>query len=123
MSIFNNHGPCKGITLFRFFQLRAELWYIPAYFNITEHSHPAEDVELIHLFGSSTFYRRDLNTGLKESVNVRMFSGFKKFTVKHFHSHWFSINSMPMFFINIQRFLPGCKPVSAAVDFFDTTYN
>jgi hypothetical protein len=115
--IFNSHGPCKGVTLFRFFQLRVELWMIPSYYNIEEHTHPAEDVELIHLFGRSIFYRRNLNDMLVENRPVPAFSWFKKFTVKHYHSHWFSINSTPMFFINIQRFLPGCQPKSAAEDF------
>ena len=117
MSIFNSHGPCRGITLYSFKNKRAELWYIPANYKIIEHTHNQEDVELMFVFGKTVFYRRNLETS-EVSLATSTWKMFCKcFSVKHFHSHWFSTSSWPLFFINFQTFLPGNIRKSAAVDF------
>ena len=118
MSVFNSYGPCRGITLFRYEQLRVELWYIPAGYDIVEHRHPKEDVELMYIFGSSAFFRRDIRVGMPEMFEPKFPRDlFKTFSVKHFHSHWFSVGKIPLVFINFQTFLAGNEPVSAADDF------
>lgn len=122
MSIFNSYGPCRGITLFKWGQWRAEIWIIPSYYKIIEHSHPSEDVELVHIFGRSVFYRRNMKTGMMESVEVPPWSKLRKFTVRSFHTHWFDTCKTPMIFLNIQHFLPGHKPKSAADDFAISIY-
>lgn len=119
MSIFNSHGPCRGITLFKRKNKRVELWVIPANYSITPHSHPQEDVELMYLFGDAAFYRQDTN-GCPEEFKPKWFRDvFRKFSVKHFHVHWFSVSKWPLVFINFQTFRNGAIPVSAAIDFKD----
>lgn len=113
--IFNKHEECRGITLFKFKQFRAEIWYCPAGYNIVEHSHPQEDVELLYIFGSTIFSRRDLRfEDKRESAKPKF---LRSFSVKHYHSHWFEVGKYPLVFINFQKFLKGNKPVSAATDF------
>lgn len=121
MSIFNRYGPCKGLTLFKWNQWRAEIWYIPSGYTIVEHRHPEEDVELMYLMGSTEFCRRDIRTNVVESAPVKWPSKmFKCYGVKHYHSHYFTVGKWPLIFINFQHFLNGIKPKSAAVDFLVT---
>lgn len=121
MALVNRHGPCWGLTLFRWKQRRAELWYCPRNYVIEEHSHSNEDIELMYLMGSTVFYRRDRRTNVQEwkRMTWRMFG--RSFSVKHYHSHWFTVGKLPLLFINFQHFLPGAKPRSAAQDFTITT--
>lgn len=121
MSLFNRHESCRGITLFKVGRYRAELWYCPAGYAIREHRHPKEDVELMFLFGCCTFYRRDNRIGNKvESANMNLADFSRRFTVKNYHSHWFTVGRWPLIFINFQRFLDHYKPMSAAEDFQET---
>ncbi len=121
MTIFNKYGPCRGFTLFKFGQRRAEIWYIPSGYTIVEHRHPEEDVELMYLMGSTAFCRRDIRTNVVESAEVKWPKNFGCcYGVKHYHTHWFSVGKWPLIFINFQKFLPGLKPKSAAIDFLKT---
>lgn len=121
MAILNKYGPCRGLTLFKWRQLRVELWYIPSGYSIVEHRHPSEDVELMYLMGSTDFFRRSIKTGIPEMAEVRWPRDFgKRYSVMNYHTHWFSVGKWPLVFINFQRFLPGLKPTSASVDFLIT---
>lgn len=123
MAIFNKYGPCRGVTLFKWKQFRLELWVIPARYTIIEHRHPEEDVELMYLAGSTAFCRRDIKTNITESAEVRWPRDFcKRYSVKNYHTHWFSVGRWPLVFLNFQTFLSGCKPKSAAKDFLVTNY-
>lgn len=112
--IINRHEDCIGITLYSFGKYRAEIWICPPCYRIEEHSHPSEDVELMHLYGKTIFYRRNLWTGVLDSVTPKM---FQRFSVRHSDSHWFSVGDRRLIFINFQTFLNGEKPRSAAIDF------
>ena len=117
--IFNTHDSlnCIGITLYKRGNKRAEIWFIKPGYEIKEHCHPQEDVELMYLFGSTVFYRRNMDTSEVEFARPRM---FRCFSVKHRDAHWFSVGWLPLIFINFQTFLDGHKPKSAAEDFFLT---
>ena len=117
MSIINRHGPCFGITLYRWFNTRAEIWFIPKNYTINEHTHPNEDVELCFIAGRTDFCRRNLYTDKVESAVTTWRSLFTCFSVKHYHSHWFRTATYPLIFINFQTFIGNHTPVSAAVDF------
>lgn len=119
MSIFNRHGPCRGITLWKRGKKRVELWVIPANYSIVPHSHPSEDVELMYLFGDAVFYRHNFEYGVEEFKPKWFRDVGRKFSVKWFHTHWFSVSKWPLVFINFQTFRDGATPVSAAVDFKD----
>lgn len=115
--MINRYGPCWGITLYRFFQYRAELWFIPKNYTIVEHRHPQESVELMFIFGRTEFYRRNIYTCAVDTLATTWRCFGRCFSVNSYHSHWFKTNSWPLVFINFQKFFPGIKPKSAAKDF------
>lgn len=119
--LFNRHESCFGMTLFRCGQRRAEIWFCMPGYEIQEHVHMREDVELMFLFGSgTTFYRRPITTGIAEWFSPRWWNIFRCFSVKSSDSHWFSVSRWPLVFINFQRFHKGFTPASAAIDFTPT---
>jgi hypothetical protein len=105
------------MTLWSWGQRRAEIWFCGPNYEIKEHRHPNEDIEIMYLFGSANFYRRDINTGEAFFKPMTWRSFMRKFTINNFHVHWFSVGRWPMIVISFQRFLKGAKPVSAASDF------
>ena len=117
MSLINRYGPCWGLTLFRWGQRRAEIWFCPVGYKIIEHRHPAEDVELMFIFGKTKFSRRDMMTHKVESLVTSWKYFLRRFTVMHYHYHWFEVGNWPLVFINFQKFFPGITPASAAIDF------
>lgn len=117
MSILNKYGPCVGFTLYKFFNKRAEIWFIPGNYEIVEHSHPNEDVELMFVFGKTEFYKRNIPTDKITSHRTSFCSWLRCFSVKHDDAHWFRTSSWPLVFINFQTFLNNHEPVSAAIDF------
>jgi len=117
MSLINKHENCIGLTLFKWNQRRIEIWFCPSGYQIEEHSHPSEDVELVYIFGNTIFFRRNLLNGKYEEGKPKF---LQKFTVMHFHSHGFTVGRLPLIFINFQKFLNGYKPMSAAKDFLIT---
>lgn len=124
MAIFNKHEGCRGITLFKLGARRVELWFCPAGYAIEEHSHPKEDIELMYLFGDTLFFRRNLAKPEKvewERMTWKRFGA--KFSVRYFHSHWFTVGRLPLVFLNFQKFREGFKPESAAKDFEVTNIN
>lgn len=106
---------CIGIVLWKYKQRFVQLWYCPSGYNITPHSHPKEDVELMYLFGSATFYRKTKNVP-EEFYTPKWFNAFKKFTVPAGTYHWFSVSCLPLVFINLSKFKEGHKAVSASED-------
>lgn len=119
MKLFHSYGPCRGITLFSWGRLNIELWYAPRNYEIVEHKHSNEDIELMFLFGKSTFFRRKFKTMPEESVNVSFpRSLFKCMTVPAGYFHRFTVNRFsPLVFINIERWKPGVRITSASMDF------
>lgn len=116
MSIFRKYETCRGLLLFRWKQYTAELWYCPSGYKIVEHSHPKEQIELMYLFGSTIFYRRD-TSGIEESYKPKWCHVFRKFTVPAGWSHRFDVSTLPLVFINFAKWEQGSTPTSAAVDF------
>lgn len=120
MTLFNRHERCYGLTLFRAFQWNVEIWVCLPGYEIKPHSHPNEHVELMYLFGRTTFYRinvNDVNNLFTESFTPCKKNIFKTFTISPGTIHWFKVSTWPLVFINFARFLDGHKPVSAAKDF------
>lgn len=117
MAIFNRYESCRGFTIFKFKKFRIEIWYCPAKYEIIEHRHPEEDIELIFIFGQTVFSRRDINSGVIESLATSWKMFGRKFSVKHYHSHWFKVGRLPLIFINVQRFFNDYDVKSAAQDF------
>lgn len=118
MGLFRRHESCVGLLLFKWNQKTAELWYCPKGYIIAEHSHPDEDIELMYLMGSTSFYRRrPFGFKLADSITPCWWNIFKRFTVPAGWSHWFVVGKLPLIFINFATWRDGVKPTSASVDF------
>lgn len=119
MKIFHKYGPCRGMTLFRWKNFNIEIWFCPSYYQIPEHKHPNEHIELMFVYGGDTlFVRRESLKSPNETLAVRFPQDiFKKFTVKPNHYHWFSVSKHPLIFLNISHWINNVKPTSAAYDF------
>lgn len=118
--MINRHERCIGIVLCKWKQLFIQLWFCASSYEIAAHSHPEEDIELMYLFGSTTFFRVDSNMGL-QSYRPKWYHLFRTFTVKAGTVHWFTVSSLPLVFVNISKFKDGATAKSAAQDFKLTT--
>src|SRR5579859_3900335 len=103
MKIINRHKSCIGITLFRLFNLNIELWYCPRGFKIEPHSHPEEDIQLMYLFGKTTFYLVHESIGGKRFIPKWYHFGHC-FSVPAGFEHWFVVSKWPLIFINFAKF-------------------
>lgn len=130
MSIINRHERCVGVTLFRGKKHNVEIWYCPRGYEVKPHSHNDQHIELMYLFGKTTFHRQTFGqlSGKPGDTFRRLFVTkeeftptwkhvLKKFTIKPGQRHWFTVSSLPLIFINFATFIDGKRPVSAAIDF------
>lgn len=123
MSIINRHERCVGIQLWKSKTRFIQLWYCPRGYEVKPHSHNDQHIELMYLFGRTTFSRinsDDVNCLYTEMHTPSWYNMFRKFTVKPKQLHWFTVSSLPLIFINFAMFIDGKRPVSAAIDFHTT---
>jgi hypothetical protein len=116
MKLFNKHEKCFGISLWRFGNRTAELWFCPPSYQIEEHCHPNQDIELMFISGCTVFKRRKSLNSEEEGIAVcSPFDTFTKFTVSRGYYHHFSTGCNWLVFINFARWYT--TPTSAAIDF------
>ena len=115
--MIHRYESCIGIPLFKSKHHYVEIWYCPVGYKIKEHSHPNEYVELMYIFGRTTFYRRKEPYELEQSFRPKWYHIFRTFSVPFGFFHRFEVSNLPLIFINFSRFFVDCKPVSASVDF------
>ncbi len=115
-NIIQRFEGCVGIRLFRTRKFNVELWYIPPRFRIKEHYHPNMDIEILYLWGDTTFYRNDNKKKEYLAFNTTWRNMFKLFTIKHYHSHYLCNFSKPLIFINFSKWIRNSKPQSASID-------
>lgn len=115
MKIFHRHGPCFGITLFKWKHYRIEIWKFPSNYTIEKHSHPNENIEVLYLFGNATFYR--IKPENHELVIWKSDYIPKFLSLPAGYIHWFIVGKLPLVAINFSRFLNGHESVSACEDF------
>jgi len=133
MNLINRYEKCVGLTLWRFGQHNVELCNCPSDYEIKPHSHDNEHIELMYIFGRTTFWRHGKDTAkyikhnnpfvatTYESFSPKWYHIFRKFTVLPKQVHWFKVSNRPLIFVNFARFLDGHKPTSASIDFHPTT--
>lgn len=121
------YGPCIGITLFRFFRWKVELWYSPANYSTPEHTHENSDGEFLILYGSGRkIYRKPFTNSFREDwcrcvtkqeyeLTGRKY--FKWFSVRAGTPHGFSCGATPMIWLCLEKWKPGKKVTSVATDF------
>lgn len=85
------------------------------------HSHNDQHIELMYLFGKTTFFREKKTLfPTTEGFTPRWYNVFKRFTVNAGQVHSFSVSSLPLVFVNFATFINGIEPTSAAIDFHIT---
>lgn len=117
MMLFNRHERCVGFKLWSTKTRFVQLWYCPRGYRVEAHSHNDQNIELMYVFGMTTFYRI---SDTLESFRPRWKHIFRSFSVKAGQVHWFTVSSLPLIFINFATFIDGKKPTSAAIDFHTT---
>lgn len=116
--LINRHGPCIGIRLWKCGQKFIQLWIVPPNYTIEPHSHDDEDIELMYIWGKTTFYREKTPLIIIEEFTPdQNYDIGKCFTVPAGTMHWFKTTTTRLIFINFSEFLPNTKPRSAALDF------
>lgn len=115
--MIHRYEKCIGIPLFKSGRFYVEIWFCPRGYKIKEHSHPNETIELMYLFGKTTFFRREKTNQPEQSFTPKWYHMFRTFSVPYGWFHRFEVSSMPLIFVNFSKFFLGYEPVSASVDF------
>ena len=123
--IIRRHEDCIGFLLARFGRHQIELWCCPTGYEIPEHCHPCETIELFFLYGHDVlFSKRDLRLCDEQKVKVSFPRDiFKHFTIKGSEAHYFKVpkgRGKWLVFINWEKWIDGCRPSSASEDFVYT---
>lgn len=87
---------CFGFPLWKSKNKYAEIWF--CFSEVKPHSHPGQNVEIVPLFGWSTF-SRVTDRGEKQSVTISPRTWFHGFSVPADFEHWFV--GVPLVFLNI----------------------
>lgn len=128
LKIFDRHERCVGLRLWKSRTRFVQLWFCPKGYVVKPHSHNDQHIELMYLFGKTTFYRVRQSMIPIEYNPCRSVQGFepswkhifRRFTVLPGQCHWFTVSTLPLIFINFATFIDGKEPVSASVDFHTT---
>lgn len=129
--LINRKDSCWGITLFRWFRWKLELWLVPSDYACVEHTHKDSDGEFFVLYGQEReIYRRILTTKSNDyslefpryyyttqQYNISTRKYFKWLTVRANTPHGFSRGQSPMVFLCFQTYRKGCRVTSPAIDF------
>lgn len=106
---------CIGFRLFKSISCFVQLWYCKSGYTIPLHSHDEQDIELVYLFGKTTFFR--VIDGKTQSFTPSFWNIGRRFTIPAGTLHYFTVSNLPLVFINIAKFRNGHTPKSAAIDF------
>ena len=117
MGLIRHYESCVGLLLYKVGQHTAELWYCPAGYSIKPHSHPQEDIELMFLYGKTTFFRIKSTESTMQYYKPKWYNIFRSFSVKAGWTHWFTVGKRSLVFINFAKWKVGVVPTSASVDF------
>lgn len=113
----HRYESCIGFPLLKYKNRYIELWFCPRGYKIKEHSHPNEYIELMYIFGKTTFFRREKADQKEQSFTPTWKDMFRCFSVPFGFLHRFEVSNLPLIFINFSRFYHDCEPTSASVDF------
>ena len=115
--MIHRYETCIGILLFKSKHRYIEIWFCPRGYKIREHCHPNEHIELMYIFGKTTFFRREKKDQQEQSFTPKWYHIFRTFSVPFGFFHRFEVSSLPLIFINFSKFFFNCKPESASIDF------
>lgn len=104
---------CKGLMLWLSKKWCVEIWYFPSGYKIKPHFHPNENIEVLYLFGSASFYRIHPDTEKKQEAIMNFIPKF--LTVPAGWVHGFKVGRFPLIAINFANFVYGYS-MSASKD-------
>jgi hypothetical protein len=96
---------------------KIEIVYAPRKYQISPHTHEHQHIKLILLFGHNIcFYRTKKGTTNQETFNARFRDVGTMFTIGAGDNHHFTVSNWPLVFLNIEKYVDGYAPTSAAED-------
>lgn len=100
LKILHKHeGKCFGITLWKWCK-RLELWFILPHYTIKPHTHPDQNVTLVHIFSDAYIYR--IRTDKISQLCAKPFRFmFRAFEIRANDVHGFTTFDYPFLFLNI----------------------
>lgn len=111
------YGPCIGITIFRWFRWKVELWYAPANYSTPEHAHDDSSGEFTILFARNRRIWRRIGERIDSYVaNVPAVWG-RFLSVRAGTPHGFDAGDSCMIWLCFETWRPGAKVTSVAKDF------
>jgi hypothetical protein len=115
---FPRHEACWGISLPSWGRKKLEFWYAPAGYEIKEHSHPNQDIELTILFAHNVWFcRRRGSFIFCDHFYARYWNIGKTFTISAGDNHSFKVSKWPLIFMSRETWKDGVEITSAATDF------
>lgn len=111
------YGPCVGVTLFRLFRWKLELWFAPADYATPEHTHENSDGEFTILWAKNRMIWKRVD-GVMKAYRAHVPSCWGKFlTVRAGEVHAFGEGATFMLWLCWQTWKKGVKVTSPAEDF------
>jgi len=112
-----SYGPCRVWSFKPFGFIKVELVWAPKNYEIVEHSHPNQDIELIVLWGKNVYLERTELGKVAPDFYITSMpkSIFKRFSIRAGDTHWFKTSKTNFLFLNVEFW--KTEPTSAAVDF------
>ncbi len=111
------YGPCWGITLFRWFRWKLELWYAPAWFATPEHTHENSDGEFTILWSRYRRIYRKVHDRTDDYIAMHPYCWGKWLSVRAGTPHAFESGDSCMIWLCWQTWKKGVKVTSPADDF------
>lgn len=110
-------GPCIGLTLFRWFRFKVELWFAPASYCVPEHTHNDSSSEFYILYSKNRYIYRRIGTRI-ESYITRMPGIWERcLSVRAGTPHGFTRGKTCMIWLVFETWKKGAKVTSVAEDF------
>lgn len=114
--MISRYGPCIGITLFRWFRWKVELWASPGNYETPEHTHPNSDSEFLVLYARHRCIYKRKNGALVEYRADFPSCLIHTLTVRSNEPHGFFSSVKPMVWLVLERWKKGSKVTSVSED-------
>ena len=111
------YGPCVGLTVFRWFRFKVELWYAPAAYAPPPHRHDNSSTEFTILWARNRRIWRMVG-GHVDAYTANTPGVWGKFlSVRAGTIHAFDHGDSCMIWLAFEKWNPGVKVTSVAEDF------
>lgn len=111
------YGPCIGLTIFRWFRLKVELWWSPADYSPPPHSHNDSSGEFTILYSKNRRIWRKVGDQVDEYIATTPGVWGKFLSVRAGTVHAFDKGDSCMIWLVFETWKPGIRVTSVADDF------